>query len=118
MQAIRRASGITSLSKVGEEAFAVTLTDSDGYYDILIEDESLSEFTAVYSLELFNTYSEHVSISSKRAVLNVVLYNVTEGIPATLKKHSSPNSAIGFTNTDVQSWSGTVAVLFTPEELS
>ena len=118
MQAILRATGITSLSKVGEEAFAVTLTDSDGCYDIFIEDESLSEFTAVYSLKLFNTYSEHVSISSKRAVLNVVLYNVTEGIPATLKKHSSPNSAIGFTNTDVQSWSGTVAVLFTPEELS
>ena len=93
-------------------------TGEDGSYSIEIPVSASLDVTVVFSLEYFTTRTEPLKLSKAKAtVLDITMFNVSEGEPALLKKYSVPGSALGFTSS-ADSWSATNAVLFKKEELA
>lgn len=117
-QSLRRGKRFVSQKALEAAAGYSAVTDAFGKYCVDMPTDAGEKFEATFSLELYNSATADVSISGYRAVLDMILYNYSEGAPATLKKYRGISRyGIGFAS-DAGTYSATLAVMFTPEELS
>ena len=95
-----------------------TVTDAGGAYSIDIPLDAGLDVTVEFSLEMYTTRTETLQLSKARStVLDVTLYDYSEGVPSTLQKYAYPSVSLGFTDDAQTSWSSTNAVLFSAEDL-
>lgn len=94
-----------------------TLTGIDGKYEVEIPFEGGPDFQVTYSLEMYYSKTEKVSAPNLRNKNDVVLFDLGEGVQGELCKHEEQSGyTLGFKGDGP--WSGTFAVMFTPEELA
>ena len=118
MAALKSSSKLLAPASIKRLSSLQATTGEDGSYSIEIPVSASLDVTVVFSLEYFTTRTEPLKLSKAKAtVLDITMFNVSEGEPALLKKYSVPGSALGFTSS-ADSWSATNAVLFKKEELS
>lgn len=118
MAALRSSSKLLAPASIKRLSSLQATTGEDGSYSIEIPVSASLDVTVVFSLEYFTTRTEPLKLSKAKAtVLDITMFNVSEGEPALLKKYSVPGSALGFTGS-ADSWSATNAVLFKKEELA
>ena len=118
MAALKSSSKLLAPASIKRLSSLQATTGEDGSYSIEIPVSASLDVTVVFSLEYFTTRTEPLKLSKAKAtVLDITMFNVSEGEPALLKKYSVPGSALGFTSS-ADSWSATNAVLFKKEELA
>lgn len=118
MAALKSSSKLLAPASIKRLSSLQATTGEDGSYSIEIPVSASLDVTVVFSLEYFTTRTEPLKLSKAKAtVLDITMFNVSEGEPALLKKYSVPGSALGFTGS-ADSWSATNAVLFKKEELA
>ena len=116
--ALKSTTRLISPESLRKLAVIQAFTGADGTYSIDIPATSSKNVTVVFFLDYYTTRTETVKMSKARTtVLDVTMYDFSEGEPALLKKYSSPGSSLGFTSS-ADSWSSTNAVLFSKEELA
>lgn len=91
-------------------------TGADGKYEVDIPGFGSKNLEIVFSKDMFNT--EHFSIKTNggAATQDVVMYNYSEGKPATLSKNTGAEGAIGYSQ-KADSYSATLATLYYANEL-
>ena len=106
-----------SLKDLKKTAKYSTQTGSDGTYEVEIPGLGAKTLDIVFSKDMFNSEHFQITTSGGAALQNVVMYNYSEGKPATLSKNSGASGyAIGFSQ-QAETYSATLAVLYYSSEL-